>query len=48
MKHRERVHMALGHEELDRCPVQISSTFEFVSMGPPTDRTTILTILRKR
>jgi Uroporphyrinogen decarboxylase (URO-D) len=29
MKHRERVSMSLGHEEPDRCPMQISFTPEF-------------------
>jgi len=29
MKHRERVEMALNHEEPDRCPMQISYTPEF-------------------
>ena len=29
MKHRERVQMALSHEEPDRCPMQISFTPEF-------------------
>jgi len=31
MKHRERVLMALHHEETDRCPMQISFTPEFAS-----------------
>lgn len=31
MKHRERVLMALNHEEPDRCPMQISFTPEFAS-----------------
>ncbi len=48
MKHRDRVLMAFNHEELDRCPVQASSIFEFASMGPLTDTTTILRIPRKR
>ena len=29
MKHRERVEMALNHEEPDRCPFQVSFTPEF-------------------
>ena len=29
MKHRERVEMALNHEEPDRCPMQVSFTPEF-------------------
>jgi hypothetical protein len=48
MKHRDPVLMAFNHEELDRCPVQISSIFEFASMGSLTDTTPILGILRKR
>ena len=31
MKHRDRVLMALNHEEPDRCPMQISFTPEFAS-----------------
>jgi uroporphyrinogen decarboxylase len=31
MKHRDRVFMALNHEEADRCPMQISFTPEFAS-----------------
>lgn len=31
MKHRERVEMALNHEEPDRCPLQVSFTPEFAS-----------------
>ena len=31
MKHRERVLMALNHEEPDRCPMQISFTPEFAA-----------------
>jgi uroporphyrinogen decarboxylase len=31
MKHRERVQMALNHEEPDRCPMQVSFTPEFAN-----------------
>jgi uroporphyrinogen decarboxylase len=31
MKHRERVQMALNHEEPDRCPMQVSFTPEFAA-----------------
>jgi uroporphyrinogen decarboxylase len=31
MKHRERVHLALNHEEPDRCPMQVSFTPEFAA-----------------
>jgi len=31
MKHRDRVQMALNHEEPDRCPMQISFTPEFAA-----------------
>ena len=31
MKHRERVMIALNHQEPDRCPMQISFTPEFAS-----------------
>lgn len=48
MKHRDWVLMAPNHEGLDGCPVQISSVFEFVSMGPLTETTTVLRIPRKR
>jgi hypothetical protein len=42
MKHRDRVLMAFNHEEPDRCPVQISSTTEFASLGPLAGRTITL------
>ena len=29
MKHRERIEVALNHQEPDRCPMQISFTPEF-------------------
>jgi hypothetical protein len=48
MKQRDWVLMASNHEELDRCPVQISSVFEFASMGPLTDTTIVPRIPRKR
>ncbi len=48
MRRRDWVLMASNPQELDRCPVQISSVFEFASMGPLTDTTTILGIPRKR
>ena len=31
MKHRERVQVALGHEEPDRCPMQVGFTPEFLA-----------------
>jgi hypothetical protein len=39
--------MASNHEEFDRCPVQIGFVFEFASMGPLTETTTVLRITRK-
>jgi hypothetical protein len=42
MMHRDRVLMAFNHEELGRCPVQMSSRSEFASLGPLADRTTTL------
>jgi hypothetical protein len=35
MKHRDRVLMALNHEEPDRCPMQISFTPEFATRLRP-------------
>jgi len=40
--------MASNDEELDRCPVQSSSVFEFASTGPVADTTAVLGIPRKR
>jgi uroporphyrinogen decarboxylase len=38
MKHRERVQMALNHEQPDRCPLQVGFTPEFAARLRPTLR----------